>query len=183
MDRIKFFLVPLCILLMQGEATASEACDIYVEFLNREGRVRDGDQFAGWKNKGGHRQWQSCTRENPPPDCEYYNASGCTVQVANPYNQRDYAFYTERHWNESCDGQFRGGVYVVRRAYMSILELDWPDEDDHITTIRYGDIRVPIRCSGIWRCEGQSSWKSPESGDSAVTARVSVRVWTRHHER
>ena len=209
----KVVLIPLCILLMQIEATASEACDVHVEFLNRErrvpgpvnvecgitphndkgygnwgvnsnmGSVENGDQFAGWKNKDGHRQWQSCTSENPPPDCEHYNTDACTTQVAYPYDEQDYASYVARYWNESCSAQFQGGIFIIRRAYMSILELDEPDEDDHITTIRYGDVSVPIECNGIWRCEGQSSWKSPESGNSAVTAQVSIRVWTRHHER
>ncbi len=211
MRKIKILMVPLCILLMQVDAVADEACDITFEFTNRErrvpgpvnvecsgihdddgwgnwgvlsnmGRIRNGDQFAGWYRKHGHRMWQSCTRENPPPSCKHYNVN-CRTQAADPYNPREYAGASVRHWHETCREQFSGGVFIVRRAYMSVHELDWPDEDDHITTIRYGDVRVPIECSGAWRCRGQSSWYSPRSGNSAVTANISVKIRTRRHSR
>ena len=211
MRKIKILMVPFCILLMQVEAVADEACDISFRFDNRERRVdgevnvecsgihgiggwgnwgvrsnmgepRDDDQFAGWKRKGGHRQWQSCTREYPPPDCDKYNVN-CRRQAADPYNIEQYASATIRYWHESCRGQFNDGVHIIRRAFMSISELDWPDENDHITTLRYGDVRVPIECRGAWSCSGKSSWRSPQSGDSVVESNIRVTISTRRHSR
>lgn len=211
MRKIKILMVPICILLMQMEAVADEACDITFEFDNRDrrvpgpvnvecsgphdddgwgnwgvlsnmGRIRNGDQFAGWYSKHGHLMWQSCTRENPPPSCDHYNVN-CRTQRAAPYDTQEYAGAVARHWHESCREQFSGGVFIVRRAYMSVHELDAPDEDDHITTLRYGDVRVPIECNGAWSCRGKSSWHSPQSGDSAVKSNIRVEIRSRRHSR
>lgn len=128
------------------------------------GRVRDTYQFSGWKRSGRQYHWQSCTREHPPPTCEHYNDNGCTTQRAVPDVMRSYGSYFFRGWRNSCAGLFRGGVYTTRNVHMTIYELDWPDSDDWVATLRYGTINVPITCNGQWDCTGSSAWKPPGSG-------------------
>ena len=49
---------------------------------------------------------------------------------------------------------YLGGVYTSRDIYMHLYELDaggiFGGADDKITTLRYGDIHVPISCTGTW---------------------------------
>jgi len=43
----------------------------------------DADQFMGWKDTGGHHEWNSCTSEYLPGNCAYYNANFCGTQSTN----------------------------------------------------------------------------------------------------
>ena len=58
---------------------------------SNHGSQYDGFQFRGWKYLGGSwLQWNSCTNQYPPPNCNYYNnPASCTTQI--DYVQREYA--------------------------------------------------------------------------------------------
>ena len=143
--------------------------------LSAYGGIYNGGQFAGWKLRGGKRQWQSCTSENPPPNFLHYNDNAYTTQKAAPYNTRTFAhkvLYGPN--NQTCRNYFSSGV-VVLQVSMNLYELDWPDSDDHVTTLSYGTLTVPITCTSSWRCEGYSAWKSKSSAGVSADVRARVR--------
>ncbi len=67
-------------------------------------------------------------------------------------------------------------VYGFVGLFMKIYELDWPDDDEHVATLRYPPVVFPIECSGF-HCTGASAWTSPNSGDLHVgTAQIQATV-------
>ena len=63
---------------------------------------------------------------------------------------------------------------------MELWELDNPGNDDHVSTLEYGNFDVDISCSGPWTCSGQSAWRLQHSVDeTGVTARARIRVSAR----
>ena len=109
------------------------------------GAVRNGFQFAGWYPEDGLRQWQSCTSKLPKPDCIAYNDNNCTGQRAVPERENRYGGYSYRLVSGApCDTI---GVQTVEEIDMHIVELDWPDGDDPVASLIYGDIHVPLDCS------------------------------------
>ena len=150
------------------------------------GRRQDSFQWAGWKRKSGNnwRQWSACTvkREYAPPNPEYYNDNGNRTQKADPDNSREHAWHRWR-WGpgRTCDRSF-GNVYVFRSNYMDLYELDdggiFGGGDDYVTTLKFGNVSVPISCSDDWNCSGRSRWRSSRSNSNA-SARLRIRVTTR----
>lgn len=142
--------------------------------VSNYGGVQDTDQFAGWKPKGRQRHWQSCTGERPRPNCWHYNDRACTAQKAHPDNARKYASHTYAPGG-LCNAI---GVFTINNVFMHILELDWPDGDDPVASLLYGDIDVPLTCSNASSCRGQSSWIPATSGGGTVSARVRIVIRT-----
>ncbi len=164
------------------------------------GVALDGVQFAGWKGSG-KPQWNSCTtdQENFPTGVQgYWDSNGPlwpggsqlsyfyndpfparTKQKANPDNTR---LYASAIWgladpfdpNASC-ADLHPGVYSFD-PFMKPYELDWPDDDELVATLRYDRVNLPITCSGS-QCSGQhQGWLGPASGDQDVTAEIRITI-------
>lgn len=144
--------------------------------MSHYGAVRNSFQFAGWYPEDGLRQWQSCTSKLPKPDCIAYNDNNCTGQKAVPERENRYGGYSYRLASgQPCETI---GVQTVEEIDMHIVELDWPDGDDPVASLIYGDVHVPLDCSTPWICSGSSDWLYSSSGAGTVNARVQVRVRT-----
>jgi len=149
------------------------------------GSRRDSFQYAGWKTPSGSRwkEWNSCTEGRyRPGSALYYNDNNYTTQKANPDNTRTYATHTWRGpRGRSCDAYY-GNTAYYRTQYMSLYELDaggFPfGGDDFVTTLRFGNISIPIRCSSDWTCTGTSRWRSSRSNSNAsARIRISLRTY------
>ena len=110
---------------------------------SNHGRRRDAFQFAGWKWRHNKRQWQSCTNENPPPNCHHYNDAGCTKQKANPERQYGYGGYSQYGPRDMPCEDWVPGAITINGVYMQLYELDKPDADDFITSLGYHDMSLP----------------------------------------
>ena len=151
------------------------------------GSRQDANQFAGWKPLGGHRQWNSCTTNSPwrPGDVGHWNFYNHPPvqrieQIADPDNSNVYAS-NNFHLSGTCENVM-GGVFIYTGLYMKLYELDgggpFGGQDDHVTTLNYGSVSIPMSCAGAWSCTGQSGWISPISGNSDVTANIRLSVFT-----
>lgn len=145
------------------------------------GAVRNGFQFAGWYPADGWRQWQSCTKKLPKPDCKAYNSPDCTGQEAVPDNENRYGGHGFAHYTGTCESI---GVHTTGNIDMHIVELDWDLGEGHdpVASLIYGSVDVPLTCSGAWNCRGESGWIYASSGAGTVNARAQVRVRTRFRE-
>lgn len=141
-------------------------------------RPIDGFQFAGWDLKDGWRTWQSCTREHRRPDYRHYNdpATGYTTQKADPDNDRAYGYDTDRGPARTSCRTVNRGVYTYINNHMKLYELDWPDRNDHVADLIYGNINVPVTCSGSWNCSGSSAWISPDPLESSTNASAKLQI-------
>ncbi len=149
------------------------------------GLVTNGHQFSGWKPKGNQQlHWNSCTTERPnrfPQTSAYFNdpPGGWTKQKATPDNTR---LHGSLIWGladpfnpDATCADLHPGVYTFN-PYMKLFELDWPDDDDHVATLRYPSVDLPITCSGS-QCSGQhQGWLDPTSGDQDVTAKIKIMI-------
>ena len=140
--------------------------------VSNAGGVRDADQFAGHKLIDNKKQWQSCTRRNPKPNCWYYNDERCTAQRAIPDNARKYASYTYST-SVICEAI---GVETINGVSMHVYELDWPDPDDLVASLLYGDVDIPLTCKNASSCQGESPWIAATSDGGTVAARVRIKV-------
>ena len=61
---------------------------------------------------------------------------------------------------------------------MHLYELDWPDADEGVASLLYGDVDVPLSCTNRWSCSGQSAWIAATSGAGTVSARARAEVST-----
>lgn len=141
-------------------------------------RPQDGFQFAGWDRKDGWLTWQSCTRNYPTPDPANYNdpQTGYTSQRAHPDNERAYGYQADRgDPGVSCESLNRG-VYTFLYEHMALYELDSPDPDDHVGTLYYGHVSVPVDCDSAWDCSGSSGWCSPAQPQSADNASADIEI-------
>ena len=59
---------------------------------------------------------------------------------------------------------------------MALYELDWPDSDDYVGTLYYGDISVPVDCTGPWNCSGSSGWISPRDSQSSDNMSADIQI-------
>lgn len=141
-------------------------------------RRLDGYQFAGWYPGDGWRMWQSCTRRYPPPNYRHYNdpATGYTTQKADPDNSRVFGYQAGRGPARTSCQTVNRGVYTFIGNYMKLYELDWPDTDDHVADLIYGDINVPVTCSGPWSCSGNSAWTDPNPRQSSTNASAKLQI-------
>ena len=140
------------------------------------GAVRDTDQFAGWYSEDNKLQWQSCTRKLPKPNCDVYNDNNCRGQKAVPDNKRRYGGYIYFLPHGVLCNTI--GVETVEAIDMHLYELDWPDADDPVASLVYGDINVRLSCSSAWKCSGESTWRAATSSGGTVSARVRAEVNT-----
>lgn len=141
-------------------------------------RPVDGFQFAGWDRRDGWLTWQSCTRNYPPPNGTHYNdpSTGYSTQKAHPDNDRIYGYEADRGASRRSCQAINKGVYTFLDNYMTLYELDWPDGDDKVADLIYGDISVPVTCSGPWNCSGSSAWISPIPGRSSTNASANIQI-------
>ena len=53
------------------------------------------------------------------------------------------------------------------------------DDDDHVGTLYFGTVSVPVDCNGPWDCSGSSEWRQPKQPQSAdnVEADHQIRVF------
>ena len=153
---------------------------------SRFGPRRNGNQFAGWNQDEhpGQWHWNSCTthEDYDPPSADHYNR---------PLNDPRWWQHTERGeervnsaWfdrsGETCRARWDGRVYTFDNLEMRVYEMDW-DGDDHVGTLKYGDVQVRLHCSGTWDCEGDSGWEWEDSVDpsnSKISAQGYVFVST-----
>ena len=139
----------------------------------------DEDQFSGWKPKGGHNQWNSCTRRNYPS--EFQSGAVIPAQWADP--DVPFVYATARikgPRGQTCESWLPGRVYTIAGEYMRVYELDkgwiFGGADDWVATLLYGTINIPLTCAGPWSCTGQSPTYRPYSGDAKITAGINVYV-------
>ena len=140
---------------------------------SRYQRRRDSDQWAGWHPKDGFRQWSACTKgEHAPPNPEFYNDGGGWTQRSSPDRVHWHATHRRRGpRGRTCDSLY-GNVYVYRNVYMTLYELDaggFPfGGDDKVTTLRFGNVSVPVNCGNDdWHCSGVSRWISSRRNSNA----------------
>lgn len=144
--------------------------------VSNYGHASNGTQFAGWKGVWYKKQWNSCTVGHyRPPDCRYYNASGCRTQAAYPDNER---IYSATRWAMGLSDwtcrRAAGHVITISGLFMRLHELDWPDDSELVTVLRYPDVNVRMECRTSSSCSGRSNWYSPRARDSAVSANIRV---------
>ena len=145
-------------------------------------RKWDGWQFAGWKDEDGWRQWNSCTGqwwgEDDLPD-------GPT-QIADPDGRNIYATRTRKHGrkNVPCRDIFGSALYVIGNSYMKLYELDLGADrilggngSDHVTTLYFPGVSIPMTCTSAEYCHGESRWLSSRS-NSVARARIKAHVTT-----
>ena len=145
--------------------------------ISNYGGVQDTDQFAGHKLVDHKKQWQSCTRRNPKPNCWYYNDQSCTAQKADPDNERKYASHS--YFLPSGARCRTIGVLTINSVFMHVYELDAPDADDPVASLLYGDVDIPLSCTDTWSCRGGSAWIAATSGGGSLSARARIAVTTR----
>ena len=153
----------------------------------------NGDQFAGWKNKGNQlhekTQWNSCTTERPQVfpmgNSAYFNdpIPARTKQKADPDDARAYAV---QQWDTgypfdpdmSCEDVLPP-LLVYSGLFMNLYELDAPDNDDWVASMSYPTHSVPITCQSAWNCTGASveGW-TPPSSSSQATADIRLTLET-----
>lgn len=146
------------------------------------GSKENGDQFKGWKPKGGQRQWNSCTAyaEYAPPNSEYYNSSDHrsqesdgivthgVMELRNTSICPDPADY-DADPPVGC-AAVEGWVLPQPENYMTIYELDWPDSDDLIETLYFPGTSVTLRSCDRDGCpERTSDWVEMSSSTSSRT--------------
>ena len=125
---------------------------------------QDGFQFPGWDRMDGWLTWQSCTDEYPPPDPAHYNNPqypAYTTQISVPNNDRPYGYDADRGPAGATCESINQGVYTFIDEFMALYELDSPDDDDHVGTLYFGTVSVPVDCDGPWRRP-----KQPQSADN-----------------
>lgn len=141
----------------------------------------DGDQFKGWKDKDGHRQWNSCTNGEgvDPPDFVYYNDDGYTKQKADP---DDWQYYANPSYviQWECAEAFDETIYTTYNNTLDVYELDdfWYSSDDYADTLSYGNLDVLISCDGD-NCFGESGETDSVNGSlDRISARINFKIWT-----
>ena len=149
------------------------------------GGVKDTDQFRGWKWLDGpstKKQWNSCTTSVPkyhPPNCDYYNANGCTTQASSA--TVTHGVYSYRYSGNQCPQYLdpddppppgcsnMSGVSISQSSnYMTVYELDRPDSDDLVETLYFPGTSVTLGSCNYDGCpERTSSWADMSSSSDA----------------
>lgn len=142
------------------------------------GTRHDTYQFAGWKEVGGKYQWQSCTGEHVPPDPDKYNDLGYTSQKAAPDDVRAYASTSWFIEDRACIDLTAANTFNT--IYMDLWELDRPDPDDYVGSLRYPGRTLVLDCDDDWNCSADTNWIAPVRSTGNVSAKVRIRVVTRH---
>ena len=162
------------------------------------GNRTDTDQFRGWKHLDGpstKRQWNSCTTEKKgfrAPHYAYYNASSRTTQQSSAIVTHGKRYY--RHSITPCvppgmnpnpppvyNGcSLVGGAFSQSNNYMTLYELDWPDNDDRIERLNFPGTSVTLTGCTYNGCpERTSGWVDMTGSSSAgadIEANLRVKV-------
>lgn len=149
---------------------------------SNHGGAYDGYQFAGWHPEDGWRQWNSCTSRYR--GLVYLPRQ---PQIAQPGHAHVYATSRRRgRPGVPCSRIHRGGVYVLSGLYMRLYELDtrWDfilggNGSDHVATLSYPTVVVPIRCTSSSYCHGRSAQKS-QLFPRVATASIFVLITTHY---
>ena len=72
------------------------------------------------------------------------------------------AWFDRRGSGQTCEQRWDGNVYTFDNLQVALYELD-ADGDAEVAALKYGDVRVPLDCSGTWNCEGNSGWMRERS--------------------
>ena len=150
------------------------------------GAREDRHQFAGWKYKGKKWQWNSCTwhPDFDAPDPEYYNQprQGDRVWQKSALGERradsGWLMHSPR---QTCRARWDNKVYTINDFETELYELDWPDDSEHTATLGYGNVRIRMKCTSKWKCEGRRGWMSPRSvspSNSKVSAQAYILLST-----
>lgn len=142
------------------------------------GARTNAHQFAGWKDSRGKLQWQSCTSEHVPPDPDNYNDLGYTSQKAAPDNVRTYASLSQFHEDTACIDVT--AAYTFSTIDIDLWELDWPDSDDYVGSIRYPGRTLVLDCEDDWNCHADTNWITAVQTTGNVSAKARIRIVTRH---
>ena len=150
---------------------------------NYSSRLRDTDQFRGWKHLDGpwtKQQWNSCTAFYPPPDCENYQLPACTAPQTSPatvtHGSRSYRTSVTHCPNpligypgERGNGcSFVQGSFSQSSNYMTLYELDW-DGNDLVETLYFPGTSVTLTGCTYDGCpERTSSWVDMTSSTSNI---------------
>ena len=158
------------------------------------GDVEDTDQFRGWKHEDGpptKLQWNSCTHGNVKfhaPNCDYYNANGCTTQETKPFDAVvTHGRLSYRYSVTECpaapavigEGPTEGclrlnGISVGQSSnHMTVYELDRPDGYDLVKTIYFPGTSKTFNGCSYENCpEVVTDWvvKGSQSDDGASHA-------------
>ncbi len=152
------------------------------------GGYRDGYQFTGWEPDDGWLQWNSCTTIHAFQTERFL--PGGRPQYADPsYPINTYVTTQRRGGNNiPCDQVYRSGLYIAVGLYMRLYELDtrWDlfalgNGSDHVDTLRYPPIRVPITCYNERYCRGESSWTPASRSGGIVRSQIRIVLYTRYY--
>lgn len=165
---------------------------------SNSGSQHDGHQFDGWCHNPSRTdcsstwyEWNSCFSEHNSPNCDYYNATGCTAQIStSPYDVNSYGGYLvfnfqvrEPSGDNSSGGcmDLAGYAFTSTGNFASLYEIDKYDWDDFVQTLYFSDTTASLSCDYAWYCEGESDWKSvtgrdPISGIFETNAMLRMRL-------
>lgn len=124
----------------------------------------DGDQFPGWKQMGGHHQWNACNIDFPAPDSAYYNADSFTTQAStyqHPWGFPDGAAQHAWRWLDTREGycdSYNGLVQTEEGHFMDLWELDPYDDDEFVGTLEFPTLSLEIAGCGETECYIHSDW-------------------------
>ena len=166
---------------------------------NYSRKVKDTDQFRGWKWEDGpwtKRQWNSCTTRKPEfqaPDCAYYNASNCWTQSSS--SVVTHGSFSYRYTGNQCPrfldpdnpppsgcSTLTGHVVEQTSNNMTLYELDKPDSDDLVETLYFPGTSVTLRNCSYGGCPEQTSgwvdmdWSSSSAAEVEADLRMKVRA-------
>lgn len=145
------------------------------------GGKRDERQFAGWARHGDQLQWNSCTMHSKfrAPNPDYYNRpSGVgwwqeTVLGEERVNSK---WLHRGRRGQSCRARWDGQVFVFPNLEMQLYELDPWSRDSRTATLRYGTVRIRLRCSSTWICEGDTA-RMQQRSVTPASSRVSAEAY------
>lgn len=151
-----------------------------------------GKQFEGWHGNDPGNQWNSCTGLEylpgvffyAPPDCNFYNDEGCTKQITefgiNGYGgvgtpntvscPRENWDGTGLTWIGGCTDINTNATLTLSNNYMTLYEMDWPDEDDVVQTLYFPDRSATLQNCDAWGCPpNPSPWAGPTRYNTPVS--------------
>ena len=67
-------------------------------------------------------------------------------------------------------------MFAFPNLEMHLYELDPWDRDSRTATLRYGTVRIRLRCSSTWICEGETARMQQQSVTPAAS-RVSAEAY------
>lgn len=147
------------------------------------GGKRDGDQFRGWKPHRGQRHWNSCTThpDYRAPSRAHYNmpqvaGNNRWWQEDRPERRVNSKWLHRERRGQSCRARWDGQVFTFPNLEMHLFELDPWDTDSRTATLNYGTVRIRLRCSSTWICEGDTARMQQRSVNPA-SSRVSAEAY------